>query len=199
MAKDKRVDDYIKKNEKYQEALLKLRKLAIESGANETVKWGMPTYTVGGKNVFGLAAFKEHVGIWFFQGAVHSDPLGLLSNAQEGKTHAMRHWKFATAKDIKIAKVKAYLKEAIENQKAGKKAIIPKVKKVTVLPELLTEALSKDSKLRANFDNLTPGRQRDYCEYINTAKREATKLSRLDKILPMIRRGVGMDDLYRKK
>ena len=199
MTKDERVDAYIDKNQKYLEALLKLRKLALESGAVETVKWGMPTYTVEGKNVFGLAAFKEHVGIWFFQGAIHSDPLGVLKNAQEGKTHAMRHWKFTTAKDIKATKVKTYLKEAIENQKAGKKAIIPKVKKVTVLPEHLKEALSKDPKLQANFDGLTPGRQRDYCEYINTAKRETTKLTRLDKILPMIRRGVGMDDFYKKK
>ena len=61
----------------------------METELLETIKWGVPVYTLNDKNVLGMGAFKSYVGIWFFQGAFLDDPQKKLINAQEGKTKAL--------------------------------------------------------------------------------------------------------------
>jgi len=85
----------------------------------ETVKWSAPVYTVNGKNVLGLGAFKKHFGIWFFNGVFMKDEHKLLVNAQENKTKALRQMRFETIEEIDKNLVLLYVKEAIENQKLG--------------------------------------------------------------------------------
>lgn len=188
-------DQYITKHSNWTEGLILLGEIVLKTELEETIKWGAPVYTFQGKNILGITSFKNHFGIWFFQGALLKDKNKLLQNAQEGKTQAMRHIKFADLKEIDTKVVKEYVLEAIENQKQGK--IIKPKKKPLIIPEELKEKLSQDPELSEAFDNLTLGKKRDYAEYIETAKRAETKQARLDKIIPMIKLGIGLHDKFK--
>ena len=196
MHRAKSVDEYIKSHPERATALKKLRKILKSTELKETVKWGGPCYTVDGKNVVGLGAFQSYVGLWFHQGVFLSDPDKVLINAQEGTTRALRQWRFASATAIVSGKVKAYLREAIENQKQGKAIKADRSKPVVIPPELKA-ALGKKAKAKKAFAALTRGRQREYAEHIASAKRAETKTLRLAKILPMIAGGGGLHDKYR--
>lgn len=197
MKKANSVEDYIKSHEKWEEALVVLRSIINSTELVETLKWSAPVYTINDKNVAGLGAFKHHFGIWFFNGVFLKDEKKLLVNDQEGKTKALRQMRFTSIKDIDKNVVLGYIKEAIENQKSGKKINADRSKKETVIPDELQQILNEDTKLLENFKSLTPYKQREYCEHIASAKREATKLSRLEKITPMILSGVGLHDKYK--
>lgn len=177
--------------------LTTLRGLILSTEMAETVKWGFPVYTINGKNVVGLGAFKSYAGLWFFNGAFMADPAGKMVNAQEGKTKGMRQWRFASAGEIDPALVRSYLNEAIENQKAGK-AIKPAKNKPLLIPVELENALTENTELNERFLAMSLSGRREYAEYISEAKREATREKRLEKIIPMILRGEGMNDKYRK-
>ena len=195
MEMSKTVEEYLNKNPEYTKELIKLREIIHKTELVETVKWGIPTYTINGKNVVGIGAFKSYAGLWFFQGSFLKDPNNLLINAQEGKTKGLRQMRFENAEQIDEKIVYEYLQEAIENQKQ-RKEIKPEKKKL-VIPDELKEALSKDSQLAEAFDELTPGKQKEYAEYIAEAKQAKTKLTRLEKITPMIKSGVGLNDRYK--
>ena len=196
MKRFKTVDAYIQGAESYHEELLKLREILQGTELTEEVKWGAPCYTYDGKNVVGIGAFKSYFGLWFHQGALLEDKQGVLINAQEGVTKALRQWRMETVKDIKPRVIKSYVKQAIELVKAGKE-IKPDRQKTLSIPKELKTAFGKNKKAKAAFDQLTKGKQREYAEYIDSAKQEKTKLSRLEKIMPMIESGVGLNDKYR--
>ncbi|MEO0483379.1 MAG: DUF1801 domain-containing protein [Planctomycetota bacterium] len=190
------VDAYIAGHPDWAKELVRIREILNSTELEETVKWGAPGYTCDGKNVIGVGAFKHHISLWFHQGALLSDPEGVLANAQEGKTIAMRQWRIESAKDIKARAIKAYVKEAIELQRAGK-TLGPRRDKPIIVPPELEAAFKKSQQLRTAFESLTPGKQRQYTEHVSEAKREATKLSRVEKIKPMILDGVGLHDKYK--
>jgi uncharacterized protein YdeI (YjbR/CyaY-like superfamily) len=197
MQSKRTVDEYIEKQPEWGPALRELRKIALSSGLEETIKWGAPVYTEDGKNVVGLGAFKSYVGLWFFQGALLKDAKKKLISAQGNKTKALRQWRFDTLKAIRAEKhsIRAYLKEAIDNQRQGK-SIKPERNKPLVIPEELAVQLSRRSKLNARFNTLSKAKQREYAEYIGEAKRQETKRKRLAKITPMILAGIGLNDKY---
>ncbi|MDT0608225.1 YdeI/OmpD-associated family protein [Croceitalea rosinachiae] len=198
MDKSEKLEKYFNEEHHYRGAIGLLRELALSTNVEETYKWQFPTYTVAGKNVFAICKFKNHFGIWFFNGTFLKDPKKVLQNAQEGKTMAMRHWKFESIKEIDKKIVLGYIKEAITNQKQGKVlAAVKKKPKAAEIPSLLLEALKKNKALEASFKNLTIYKQNEYCEYIQTAKQEKTKLSRLEKSIPLIEQGKGLNDKYR--
>jgi len=194
-----KIKAYFDKEGPFSEALRHLRTLVHKTELEETYKWNFPVYTLNGKNVIGLCAFKKHFGIWFFNGVFLSDPHGVLENAQEGKTMAMRHWKFYKADEINDSKVGSYLQEAIANQKKGIQLspAKPSKKGPVIVPALLQTAFASNKNLQLAFTNLSPSKQREYSEYIDTAKQEKTKHSRIAKITPMIIQGVGLNDKYR--
>jgi uncharacterized protein YdeI (YjbR/CyaY-like superfamily) len=190
------VDDYIEAAEQWQSELIQLRKILCSTDLEETVKWGGPCYTHDGKNVVGMAGFKSYVGLWFHQGALLADKEKVLISAQEGRTKALRQWRFESQKEIDARLIKAYVKEAIDLQKSGKE-IKPQRNQAVKVPSLLESALGKNKKTRAGFEKLTPGRQREFADYIGDAKREETQLKRLEKIIPMIQARKGLNDKYR--
>jgi len=198
MEKAEKVERYYGEEHHFSEAIGKLRDLALKTGMEETYKWMFPTYTLAGKNVLSICKFKKHFGIWFFHGVFLKDEKQVLENAQEGKTQAMRHWKFYSIDDIDEKGVLAYIREAIENQKKGR-VLVPLKKKATKqpVPELLKDALVTNTSAQASFKKLSLYKQNEYSEYIETAKQKKTKLSRLEKILPMIIEGKGLNDRYR--
>ncbi|TBV26503.1 hypothetical protein DMZ43_05395 [Meridianimaribacter sp. CL38] len=196
MKKVSSVEEYIEVNSHFSDALTLLRDLINSTQLNESLKWSAPVYSLNGKNVVGLGAFKQHFGIWFFNGVFLKDEQQLLVNAQE-KTKALRQMRFESIEDIDKAAVLAYVKEAIENQKLGKELKPERKGKTVVIPKELSTVLKANGELNTSFKALTPGKQREYCEYIESAKRETTKQTRLDKITPMILKGVGLHDKYK--
>lgn len=199
MKTSKTVDQYILTNEKWQHSLLALREILLSTELVEIVKWGSPVYTINEKNVIGLGAFKNYVSIWFFQGALLLDKNKKLINAQEGVTKALRQWRFVSEDEIleNIDIVKQYLEEAIVNQKMGKEVKIVKDFTLNIPHELMT-ILNSDSKIKRSFETFSIARRREFCKYIIQAKRTETKQKRLEKIIPMIMEGIGMNDKYRK-
>lgn len=196
MTDQEKVTAYIGKHQKWSEQLAQLRRVFEQTELKEEVKWGSPTYTLDKKLVAGFAAFKNHYAIWFHQGVFLSDPAGVLHNAQEGKTKALRQWKFTEEDDIKDKLVLAYIEEATENCRQGK-VVVPERKKGVDIPQRLQDELDTDNDLKTAFEKLSPGKQREYANYITEAKREATKQSRLEKIIPMVLAGKGLYDKYK--
>lgn len=190
----KSVVDYLNSSP-WKEELEELRSILLETELKEELKWGTPHYTLGGKIVVGMAGFKSYYGLWFHQGVFLKDQSKVLVNAQEGTTKGLRQWRFQSGDRVDTDQVKEYVLEAIVNQRAGKEIKV-EPKKVSI-PDELKEALACNAKLSEAYDSLTPGRRKEYAEYIGSAKQEKTRLSRLEKSVPMILQGVGLNDKYK--
>ncbi len=190
------VDDYITDASAWQGELERLREILLSTELDEEVKWGGPCYTYDGKNVVGMAGFKSYFGLWFHQGALLKDEKKVLMNAQEGRTKTLRQWRMQTDKDIKPAIIKSYVREAIKLAREGKQ-IAPARKKPLVVPAELKKAFRENKPAGENFKSMRLGLQREYADYVADAKREDTKRRRIEKILPMINKGVGLHDKYR--
>jgi len=191
------VEEYLEIKNEWKNELNLLRSIIQKTELVECIKWGAPTYTIAGKNVVGLGAFKGYVGIWFFQGALLSDTKKLLLNAQEGKTNAMRQMRFTSLNEIDEETILYYLEEAILNQKKGKTVPIAKKSSKFEIPTELKQALDADLKAADMFAKFTAYKQKEYALHIAQAKRESTKLKRIEKIIPMILKGIGLNDKYR--
>ncbi|WP_040481302.1 YdeI/OmpD-associated family protein [Mariniradius saccharolyticus] len=186
------------KEDNWKEELELLRSILAQTELEKTIKWGIEVYTYKGTNLVGIAPFKSYVGLWFYQGVFLSDPLGVLNNAQEEKTKAMRQWRFASKEDINRDRVLSYLRETIENEKAGKRWVTEKTTELD-LPEILDKALAENQDLQEAFVNLSLSKRKEYAVYIAEAKRRETQMSRLEKITPMITAGIGLNDKYKPK
>ncbi len=189
------VDAYLSDNPNSNATLHELCQIVRTTEMVEEVKWGAPIYTVNGKNVVGLAAYNNYVGLWFHQGVFLSDHAKVLINAQEGVTKGLRQWRFAPGDTVDRTLVLQYLEEAIANQKAGKEIKVEK--KPLIIPSELQAAMDSDPVLRNGFEQFTPGKQREFANYVAEAKREETRLKRTEKVRPMIIEGIGLNDRYR--
>lgn len=191
---------YILTTGKWIESLTILRELFLSTGMTETLKWGAPVYTHKGRNIASMAAFKNYVALWFYQGVLLKDDAKKLVNAQEGVTKALRQWRFTSAEEIlkERTDILAYIAEAITNSEQGKE-IKAERNKALQIPVELQNKLDSDYELKSAFDTFTPGRRREFAEYIAQPKTEATRISRLEKIVPMIMSGTGLNDKYKNK
>ncbi len=187
---------YVQDHPHWSEGLTTLRDLLLDTELEEKIKWGIPVFCLDDKNVIGIAGFKHKYGLWFYQGSFMSDPANLLVNAQEGKTKGMRHIYFDKNKSIDKSLMAQYISEAIANQKAAKMIKIER-RSLEVGPEL-SAALKANKPFNKAFGGLRLAVQADYAEYINSAKRADTKERRLQKIIPMVLKGVGLNDKYKK-
>jgi uncharacterized protein YdeI (YjbR/CyaY-like superfamily) len=198
MTTSPKVDDFIAKQTNWIEELEFIRQILMATALSEDLKWGMPAYSLHGKIVLSIGAFKKHLGIWFIQGALLEDKAQKLVNAQDGKTKAMRHWKFLSLAELKKERklLKAYILEAIKNAEEGK---VVKVERNTTvrMPAELKDFLEKEQGLKAAFTALTAGKKKEYYEYISEAKLAATKDRRLEKMKGLVLLGRGLNDQYR--
>lgn len=199
MKKAANVDEYIINSDKWQDSLILLRDIVLITELSETIKWGSPVYSFESKNILGIGAFKNYIALWFFQGALLKDKKKKLVNAQEGVTKALRQWRFGSIEEVQdnAEIIKEYIEEAIQNQKAGLEIKAQKNKPL-VVPVELNEAIRNNPQLKKSFESFTQSKQREFAEYILGAKRPETKQKRLEKILPMILNGIGLNDKYRK-
>ena len=183
------------KTNQWENELEQLHAIIRKTPLIETTKWGGPVYTYNNKNVVGIGGFKSYFGIWFYNGVFLKDEKKLLINANEENTKSLRQMRFNSAQEIDEKLILNYIKEAIEIEDKG--LVIPKEKKETIIPELLQKELDKNSELHIKFNQFSPYKQREFIEYIVTAKQEKTQLARLEKVIPMILEGKGLNDKYR--
>jgi len=192
------VDEYIASSGSWEKSLQLLRELISSTELLETVKWGMPVYTLNNKNIVGFSAFKSWTGLWFYQGVFLKDPERRLINAQEGTTKGLRQMRFSALNEIEESRdiILAYLEEAIQNQKKGK-VLKPERNRKLEIPGELQEAFSRDPALKDAFDALSLTNKRDFAEHVDSAKREETRKHRLEKVIPMILEGIGLNEKYK--
>jgi uncharacterized protein YdeI (YjbR/CyaY-like superfamily) len=178
---------------RWQEETQALREIALGGGLTEEKKWGKPCFTLSGKNVVIIIALKDSCNFSFMQGALLTDPKGLLQQVGEN-TLAGRWAKFTSVKEIEKSKreLKGFVKEAIALQKAGAK--VPKRTGELELPEELTAKFETMPKLETAFRALTPGRQRAYVLHFAGAKQSATRVTRIEKWVPEILAGRGWNE-----
>jgi uncharacterized protein YdeI (YjbR/CyaY-like superfamily) len=177
----------------WSEELLLLRSIILQTGLTEELKWSMPCYTLNGKNILMLAAFKDYFSLSFFKGSLLKDELSLLISPGEN-SNAVRQFRFTDTKQIiKIKKViLQYIQESIAIEQSGVKIIATKSEK-EIIPEL-QEAFDQNPKLETAFYKLTPGRQRGYLIYFSDAKQSATRTARIQKYVAKILAGQGFHD-----
>lgn len=183
-------------NDLWQDELEILQSIIAKTQLVETTKWGGIVYTFNNKNVLGIGGFKQFFTIWFFNGVFLKDNLKVLVNANEGVTKALRQWRFTSKDEINEKQIMVYINEAIENEKLGL-AIKPQ-KKEKIESTFFDNELKNDSELNRAFSKFTTSKQNEFLEYIETAKQEKTKISRMEKIKPMILQNIGLNDKYKK-
>jgi uncharacterized protein YdeI (YjbR/CyaY-like superfamily) len=189
------VDAYLKRQKTWKAELTKLRHIILDCGVTEELKWGHPCYTdEGGKNIALIHSFKEYCAILFHKGALLKDPKHVLIQ-QTPHVQSARQIRFRSVEDIvKLEKtVKAYVREALDVERAGLKIAKKKTSDFPV-PEELQTRLDRDRAFKTAFNALTPGRQRGYLFYFSQAKQSKTREERIDKSIPRIRKGLGLDD-----
>lgn len=189
-----KVDAFLERQQKWRAEFEKLREIFLDSGLTEDLKWGQPCYALDGKNVALMHGFKEYCAILFHKGSLLKDPKGVLIQ-QTKNVQAARQIRFTTVREVtKLEKtIKAYLREAIEVERAGLKVAFKKTADLE-LPEELESKLAANGRLKAAFAALTPGRQRAYIFHFSQPKLPATRAARVAKHIPRILRGLGLDD-----
>lgn len=155
-----------------------------------TIKWGTDVFTHKCKNVVGVAGFKNFFALWFYNGVFLKDDQKLLLNSQEGKTKALRQWRFYSEADINEDLILAYVKEAKQLVDQGI-AYKPEKLPPPIIPAFLLQAMEENDAFEAAFKLLSPYKQRDYIDYLASAKRIATQQARLEKVTAMILNGEG--------
>ena len=189
-----KADFYFNKSKRWQDELEKLRTIALDCGLTEELKWGCPCYSRGGSNIVLIHEFKDYCAFLFFKGALLKDADAILIQ-QTKNVQAARQARFTSLPEIKKMQgiLKAYIHEAIEVEKAGLKMPLKKTSEFT-MPEEFKRVLDKNAKLKTAFKALTPGRQRAYLLYFSSAKQSKTREARVEKYIPQILKGKGLDD-----
>ena len=186
------VDAYIERSQKWPEEMAELRPILLGCGLTEEIKWGKPCYRHDGSNIVIVQEMNKFLALMFFKGALLEDPEGVLEQ-QGPNSRSARRIRFTSVVDVtRLADtVKAYVEEAIDVEEAGLELGPP--------PELglvdeLQHRLDRDPALKAAFESLTPGRQREYNLHFSGAKQAATRAARVEKYVQKILDGKGLRD-----
>ena len=198
--KNPKVDFYFHKATKWQKELESLRAIALDCQLTENLKWGCPCYTLSSSagmsesNIVLIHAFKEYCALLFFKGALLSNTNDILVQ-QTKNVQAARQIRFSSLREIAEMEsiVKAHIYEAIEVEKQGMKVVLKKHTEL-IFPIEFQKKLDTDLALKRAFESLTPGRQRAYNLYFSEAKLAKTRESRIEKSIPQILKGIGLND-----
>jgi uncharacterized protein YdeI (YjbR/CyaY-like superfamily) len=189
-----KIDGFFKKAKKWRKEFEKLRKICLDCELTEELKWGKPCYTYQGSNIVLVHGFKEYCALLFFKGVLLKDPKGILIQQTEN-VQAARQFRFTDVREIVEMEptLKAYIKEAIEVEKAGLEVSYKKTSEF-VISEEFQNRLDDSPALKTAFGALTPGRQRGYLLYFSAAKQPTTREARIAKCVPQILNGKGLND-----
>ncbi|MBW3582055.1 MAG: YdeI/OmpD-associated family protein [Euryarchaeota archaeon] len=188
-----KVDAFLKRATSWRDEMARLRSIALDSGLSEELKWGKPCYTVEEGNVAIIQPFKEHCAFLFFKGALLTDPDSLLERPGPN-SHAARRMMFSSLEEVVEGepRLRAFIAQAIEVEKAG--MTVEGTKRSEPVPDELVEMFRHVSGLKKAFEKLTPGRQRAYILHFSSAKQAKTRTARIEKNVPRILEGKGMND-----
>lgn len=187
MSRDPRVDDYIAKRQPFAQPILThLRELVHEyaPGVEETLKWGMPHFVLNGQNLAGMAAFKEHATFGFWRDEeVTGAPRDTGAMGSMGR--------LASLADLPPDKrMTDYIARAAALWADGKpKRSAPKPKAALDLPDDLGAALKVNPAAEGHWDAFSPGKRRDYIEWVIEAKRKETRVKRIETIVAQVAEG----------
>ncbi|GFZ33079.1 hypothetical protein CSC2_36050 [Clostridium zeae] len=189
-----KVDEFLSKDQKWQEEFEKLRMIILDCELDEELKWGKPCYTFEGKNIVLIHGFKEYCAILFIKGVLLKDPEGILIQQTEN-VQAGRQIRFTSVQEIVDMEtiLKSYIYEAIEVEKAGLEVEFKKNEEC-IIPEELQNKFNEVPELKTAFEALTPGRQRAYIFYFSDAKQPKTRTARVEKYMQQILSGKGLND-----
>ena len=187
-------DGFFRKAKKWRDEFEKLRMVCLDCRLTEESKWGKPCYTYQGSNIVLIHGFKNYCALLFFKGALLKDAKGILIQQTEN-VQAARQIRFTSVREIvKIEPtLKAYIKEAIEVEKAGLEVSYKKPSEF-IVPEEFQNRLDESPALKTAFHALTPGRQRGYLLYFSAAKQSKTRVARVEKCVQQILKGKGLND-----
>jgi len=191
---DPKVNGFFKNAKKWGEEFEKLRMVCVDCGLTEELKWGKPCYTYQQSNIVLIHGFKDYCALLFFKGALLKDPKGILVQQTEN-VQAARQIRFTNLREIVQMEptLKAYIKEAIEVNKAGLEVSYKSTSEFTIAEEFQNR-LDESPALKKAFDALTPGRQRGYILYFSSAKQPTTREARVEKCVRQILEGKGLND-----
>lgn len=189
-----KVDEFLKNSKQWRDEIEALRAILLSSKLDEDFKWSKPCYTFEENNIAIIQPFKSTLALMFFKGTLLNDPDEVLV-ANGPNSQSSKRYEFGSVQEITKAKskIKAHIKEAIEIEKAGLKVEL-KTKNEPTSDELTAMFKSKP-KFKKAFEGLTPGRQRAYILHFSSAKQSATRISRIEKCMPRILEGKGMNDI----
>jgi len=189
-----KVDAFLKRSEPWEKEFTKLREIILETEMTEELKWGQPCYTINGGNVVLMHGFKAYCALLFIKGSLLKDPQKILIQQTEN-VQAGRQIRFTSLQDVLDHQedIKAYLKEAIEVEKAGLEVPFKKVSEFS-MPEELEAKFYELPDFKAAFYALTPGRQRAYLLYFSGSKQPSTRNNRIEKYVEQIMDGKGIND-----
>lgn len=189
-----KVDTYLRTLDRWQEETRKLRAIILGSGLTEELKWGCPCYAFQGSNVVLIHGFKDYCAVLFFKGALLKDAAGILVQ-QTKNVQAARQVRFTSVREVaeKESLLKAYIREAIDVEKAGLKVQFKKTSDFKT-PDEFRSRLNSIPGLKTAFDKLTPGRQRAYLFHFSQPKQSKTRAARVEKYTQQILDGKGLDD-----
>jgi uncharacterized protein YdeI (YjbR/CyaY-like superfamily) len=178
---------------KWQEEVKALRRIVLDCGLVEELKWGLPCFTFQKANVVIIQDFKEYCALMFFKGALLQDSNRIL--IPPGNSQAARQIRFTGVQEIAEMEpiLRAYIQEALDLERAGLKVTLKSTPEFTI-PSEFQSRLDENPALKSAFDGLTPGRQRAYLHYFSAPKQSTTRASRVDKSVPQILEGKGLDD-----
>ena len=191
-----KVDFYFLKAKTFGEELELLRLLLLDCMLVEELKWGVPCYTFENTNIVLIHEFKNYCAMLFPKGALLSDADKILAQQTEN-TQSSRQIRFTSIQEIVDLELvlKNYVYEAVEIEKAGLKVALKKTEDY-VVPDEFLQKMEEMPALKIAFYALTPGRQRGYLLHFAAAKQAKTRESRIEKWIPQILNGVGLNDEY---
>ncbi|HEY0670223.1 MAG TPA: YdeI family protein [Sphingobacteriaceae bacterium] len=189
-----KVDSFFSKAEQWKKEYEKLRTLILDCGLTEELKWGCPCYTFQKNNIVLIHGFKEYFALLFFKGALLKDSKNILIRQTEN-VQAARQIRFTNIGEVIELEpvIKAYVYEALEVEKSGMKVEFKKTREFN-MPVEFQNKLTDLPALKSAFEALTPGRQRGYLLYFSSAKQTKTREARIEKYIPHILNGKGLDD-----
>ena len=189
-----KVDAFLERSGKWQAEFTEMRAIALDCLLTEELKWGVPCYTFQDANIVMIHGFRDYCAFLFVKGALLKDPQNILITQTEN-VQAGRQIRFSNLSEIttRQALLKSYIQEAIEIEKAGLKVPLKKATEFAVAEEFQTK-LNENPALKKAFEALTPGRQRGYLLHFAAPKQSKTREARVEKYLPHILNGKGLDD-----
>lgn len=190
---NQKVDKHIQEAKQWKDEMNALRTIILDCQLEEDFKWGKPCYASNGKNIVLIQGFKDYFALLFFKGGLMKDSHQLLVKMGEN-TQAGRQMRFENVQDILSKKeiIKDYIFEELKIEERGEKVEIKK--EATAIPEEFQIKLDENPTLKSAFESLTAGRQRAYLIHFSAPKQSKTRESRIEKYIPNILNGKGMND-----